>query len=214
MSQREIEGALLDVHFGDGELRLRLDKNGITLGEAEEPSVVTLTLSGCSDLSEAGKALNQPIGKWLYCQFTDEADGITAVYLDIDYSVDEVEVRCACVAETESGYTLEDFERKCRWLSSLYLAAEDRESKIQRRHNAFTTGLKAEIDRELDRCRRKLEFFTAAHPDRAAAMQAQVRAYERVLTLMTHLQKPGQETAEPGIAPDANAALRAGEPGR
>ena len=179
------EGTLLEVQFSDNQLRLRVGKNGITLGDEEEPTVVTLTLSGCTTSSEVREFLSRVTGEWMWyeCYPSEQAIGTTIACFYEDYH-DTTEVVCAEATEVISDYTTEELLHKCRQLSSLYLDAADRESKISKEYDNFTRGLRAGVKNEIARCRWKLGFFSSINPLKATAMQAQVSAYERVLTLM------------------------------
>lgn len=185
-------------------VHVRLDRNRLAFGgDAAEktPPVLTLTFAACGEPARTFAALREGIGSDLYYEVFDAEPRTSptplVVLLGINYSVNEFETRCGSVHQAEFDYTVNDLKAERGWLRREYEATYQREQNIKRRYRLATSGLVGEIERELNRCARKLAFFAQTNPARAEAVRGEIKAYERVLTLIAHGQQNDKDYQQP-----------------
>ena len=187
------EGIIHEVHLDKDELCLRLDMDRLGLETNAVQPIVIVRLTGCTDIADILHTVQQARGKYLYFWAAEASGGGMSVVLEIDYGLSEIEVDCTCVTKTYSDYTMEDLHRKCQWLSAAYQSSQNERRASEREHYTLSTRLTKTINNEIERCEKKLGFFSKINPERAAAMQGQIEAYQRVLVRMSQSMKPNSE---------------------
>jgi len=189
MNEATTEGVIHEVHLDDGVLCVRIDTDGVSLEENKDEPILIAWLTGCADIAKVFAILQQAIGQYLYYWTGVTKAGTTSIVLEVDYGTDEIEIVCDSVKQAYSAYTRDDLQRKCQWLVSSYRSSQDELHAVRQKHHILSSGLMKAINNELDRCEKKLAFFSGLNPERAAEMQGEILAYERVLTRMAQLTK-------------------------
>jgi hypothetical protein len=177
------EAVVLGIVLDGSDLTIRIDRNGLAQSQFEGIPVINLVLHGCSDVVPAFDKLSESIDKPLDYEIIERADGTTVLFW-IDYHPDEIEIKCARVAEVASDYTTDDWKRKSVRLSRLYLASANTSELYQYMYFLLRDSLRKRLSREIEVCQRKIDFFSQANPEKAEPIKAHMRAYQQLLALM------------------------------
>ena len=188
MNQIYEEGYLLAIRLEGDAVILRLDRYGLADHEktAAQKPIVTLTLSGITDKAKRDELLCLPDDGSITVEVSQPTDGIYCV------SVEEprfIEMGCAAANQEESDYTPQELLEKFRRLSDLYHSDWNRDTIELGQAQRFQEELLRGIGRERERCERKRDFFQKIEPAKSGRLDAQIQAYNRVLTIMEFLNK-------------------------
>jgi hypothetical protein len=190
-----VEGTLLDVQLDQEGLRLRLDTNGLWQGQEKHDPITTVHLSGCSEAAGAAELLRPHVRQFLYLEPVEEAGAIVGASLELDYGADEMQIACTRVTQEHREYTPGELRGQCQWLRSAYTRSEDARLAAERHRTRLASELAKMVNSELDRSRRKFEFFLGTSAERASEMSGRIVAYERVLARLAQLQESGEGAA-------------------
>ncbi len=174
------EAVVLGIVLDGSDLTIRIDRNGLAQSQFEGMPVINLVLHGCSDTVPAFDKLSVSMDKPLDYEIIECADGTTVLFW-IDYRPDEIEIKCARVAEVASDYTTDDWKRKSIRLSRLYLASANTSELYQYMYFLLRDSLRKRITREIEVSQRKINFFSQANPEKAELVKAHMKTYQQLL---------------------------------
>ena len=182
------EGNLLAIRLEGEEVILRLDRHGLAYYEATDAQkpIVTLTLRGITDEAKRDALLRLPNGSSISCEICEQPDGTCRVTVDEDCFI---ELDCAAASQEVSDYTREDIIEKFRKLSAIYYSEWNRDTAELHQAHRFQAELLRDVGRERERCERKRDFFQKIEPAKSDRLDAQIQAYDRVLTIMEFLRR-------------------------
>jgi len=186
---------LLDVSAfeSSGTLELRIDQNPLGTAELDQ-DIKILKLHGCDDWAETLAKLRPGVGETIEYGAEDRSPGFQ---LYIDYDVDGVKVLCSSIEETYEELSIDDLAFRCRFLASRYQSAFERAERLYDRYDTFVTRLRREVEKELDRAKRKEEFFSESSQRRAEIGTAARKAYEQVISWIDRLLEEAASRRQP-----------------
>jgi hypothetical protein len=184
---------LLDVSRRGDEITLRIDKDSLGQGEYEGKPIVEIILEGCPDAEEVFEKLRESQGDGVAYQYSEKSLTLTPDFAH------RFTVSCQRVSVKASDYMLSDLEKKCAWLGGNYIQLAEKYESVTQRYSSVHSRVEAEINKEIDRCQRKAEFFREMRPEKARDLSARVEAYQRLLSFL----RP-QAIPEPGSKPSGN----------
>ncbi len=171
-------GIILDVRIDEDEIILRIDKDAFRGGEGRDDLVAELVLKGCRNPRADFEKLNESLGEDIE-YFISE--GQIALVPDIG---PEFVITCQSIGEASSDYTISELKNKCAWLAERYSLLSEQYSDVSRKYLSTMSRLRIEIGKEIDRCQRKLEFFSESNPEKSRELAKRIEAHERLLVLM------------------------------
>jgi hypothetical protein len=164
----------------DGDnLILRLDTDGQSEHDADARALMVV-LNGCADAAATEIELRAFVGKPVEYGLTDGA-----VWVLIDYGWEEREIPCSSCTETEADLTMHDLLLRSRCLAGMANMYAEMYYQENSQLTTLVGALSGDVARELDRARRKLQFFHGTNPTREAVTAGQISAYERIEKLVT-----------------------------
>lgn len=175
-------------HGGTLEVLVDLDPESASTGE---PSLLTLTFSGCdrteearTELDRTEQALADGIGliiKWWMASWDDTQS--TMVFC-VNYGVDWLEVTFEAASEHREHPTLAHVHQRVVRLAESMEGLGQRYERLRRQHEQIVAALEQEARREADVGARKLPFLRARGSALAEAVIARTAVYERVLEII------------------------------
>jgi hypothetical protein len=177
-------GILLEVKIAEDELILRIDKDVLWQGERQDDYVTELVLKRCQNARTDFEKLNESLGEGVE-YFISEGD-ITLV----PDTGPELVIACQSISEASSDYTISELRKKCAWLAERYSLLSKLHSDVSRKYLSTMSKLRTEIGKEIDRCQRKLEFFSESNPEKSRELAKRIEAHERLLVLMEQTDWP------------------------
>ena len=169
---------LLDVSIRGDEITLRLDKDSLGQGEYEGKPIVEIILEGCPDAGEVFETLRESQGDGVAYRYSGNSLTITPDFAP------RLTVSCQGVSVNSSDYRLSDLEKKCAWLGKNHIRLLENYEFVSQRQSSVLSRLGAEINKEIDRCQRKAEFFRESRPEKARDLSARAEAYQRLLNFL------------------------------
>lgn len=175
---------LLKIESDNNEIKLRLDENGLGGFESNEKSVQEITLSGCKAKKELTDRFQELATKvFEYEVFQQDNKTIFQFWGDCGRITDETE--CESFAETFSDYTKEDLIQKGVALYNLYVDLFKRFADNSATNTQLRSRLEFEINNEIDRCEKKVEFFNEQNQSKSEAFRSEIKVLQKLQKLLS-----------------------------
>lgn len=175
---------LLNIELHEDSVILRLDENGLGYFDTGKNSIREITLSGCilenSFINELQELINEVFEYEIFQQ-----DNKTIFQFWADYGRVEDEIECTGSAETFSDYTKEDLAQKGSALHNLYVDLHKRFSDSSAINDQLRNKLKFEIENEIERSKRKSQFFEEKNTGKSEAFQSESRFLQKLQNLLS-----------------------------
>jgi hypothetical protein len=178
---------VLSVVRSDADLVLRIDANLWDLDLSRTDSVRVLTIH------EARLAATEDPATWVGHHIeTNEytEDGVHLVEVYINFAVDYVEVTCPRTSELRSAYSRDDLAAKLAAIANVARQYASEAAESERELQRVRREIGGRLRRELDVGERKREFFAASQPQRAQAIESELR----LLRDLSDKLEPGSAT--------------------
>jgi hypothetical protein len=190
MTATNNEIIILGFDQDEHDLRIRLDRNGLSLKEHQGIEVSTVVLEDCEIDKPTLEALKASIDHTLRMTTQTQADS-TSVTLIIDQR-DSYELHCSKVMDMPSEYTRKDLIRKTHRLGRRVQQAGQPSSNATTGkgndldlliYQTLQFNLQRFIQREIDLTQRKIDFFNQANPEQARLSTRHLRSLEKIQDL-------------------------------
>jgi hypothetical protein len=180
LSEGWITGILLSAEAEGDTLVLRLDRQHWGTPDSAGPfPITTLAFEGCGDVIAPLRDLREVVDSYIECNVIGSVPSLE-IEIEANSFLPYVEVRCSGGTVTESEYTFQDLWRNHLRLYKTFDLEQTQRLRMERENRRLKETTRAFLAEEIERCRRKLEFFERTNPDRAAEMRGRLAAYERV----------------------------------
>jgi hypothetical protein len=190
MNTMNNEIIILGVDQEEHDLRVRLDRNGLSLKEHTGPEVSTVVLQDCEIDKATFDTLKACIDHSMRMT-TQVKENTTLVTIIID-ACDSYALTCSKVMDMSSEYTRKDLLRKTHRLGRLVSqtgkppakpAAEPGNDLDLLIYQTLKFNLQRFIQKELDLTQRKIDFFTQSNPEQARLTTRHLRSLEKIQDL-------------------------------
>lgn len=174
---------LLRVKIENNNILFRLDKNGLGSFTKDKNSIHEIYLSGCilegNLIDELKNFANEIFEYEIYKQ-----NNKTIFQFWADYGRFESEIECKEISEAFSGYTKEDLFQKGSALYELYVDLHKRFSENEGINYQLREKLIFEISNEIERSRRKAEFFENKEKAKSETFQSEIKFLQRLQKIL------------------------------
>jgi hypothetical protein len=154
------------------DLVLRVDTNLWNMDVSRTDSVRVLSIH------HAHLADRDEPSTWVghHVELNEYTEGdVHVVELYINYAVDYVEVRSQGTSQDVAPYSLDDLAAKLRALAGVAGQYATQAAEAEREIQRVRREIGARVRRELDVGERKRQFFATSHPDRARAIESELK---------------------------------------
>jgi hypothetical protein len=190
MNAMNNEIIILGIDQEEHDLRIRLDRNGLSLKEHQGAEVSTVVFQDCEIEKATFDALKASIDHAMRMTTQAQAD-MTTVTLIID-ELDSHTLTCSKVMDMPSEYTRKDLLRKSQRLGRRVAQAGQPDAKPATEqgndldlliYQTLQFNLQRFIQREIDLTQRKIDFFNQANPEQARLSTRHLHSLEKIQDL-------------------------------
>jgi hypothetical protein len=163
---------VLSATWSDSDLVLRIDSNlwNIDVSGSDAVRVVTIEDAQLEDGEDPAAWVGHHLS---FHEYTDGGSQMLELY--VNYAADYLEVTCRATTSTTAPYSPDDLRVKLETIAQVakqYAAqAAETERELQRIHREIGATLR----RELDVGERKRDFFATSQPQRAQAIESELK---------------------------------------
>lgn len=162
---------------------LRLDKSGLGNFVNEEKSVQEITLKGCNSIKNIVEELEEFVNQVFEYEVFRQNNKLIFQFR-ADYGRLESEFEFNELSENFSEYTTEDLLQKGYALYDLYVSLHKRFTKNEEINYQLREKLNFEIANELERSKRKAEFFEETKKAKSETFQSEVRFLQKLQKIL------------------------------
>lgn len=157
--------------------------------ERDALPIVRLELRRCRDAVDCHEALQSWVGHHIDMEIVHLETGQAAEFLVDYYEAPVLTVHFGDARSTNDTFSIADLALLYNRLRESFQAQAAVSSRVEQRHRRTVSALRREIDREFDHAHRKSEFFAArADSLKQAELQGEIRAFQRILSLLNSLE--------------------------
>jgi hypothetical protein len=162
------------------QITLRIDLNPLGSTAFTGKEILTLIVLDSAGFSEeAREGFDGAVGDPIEYEIDREDQSVTVVF-NVNFSAEALEVECVDVQEAKTDATAADLAARTSRLARLYLAAVLDGEANRQAYEELKTQLEKRLAGELDRCRRKIDFFSGRDPARAEGFESLAKGYESI----------------------------------
>ncbi len=165
---------LLKAEKHNDTIILRLDKDGLGNFVKEEKSVQEIILQGCNLIKNIVEELEGFVNQVFEYEVFRQNNKLIFQFR-ADYGRLESEIECNDMSEISTEYTTEDLLQKGSALYDLYVDLHKRFGKNEAINNQLREKLTFEIANEVERSKRKAEFFEDKKKAKSETFQSEVK---------------------------------------
>jgi hypothetical protein len=169
------------------DLVLRIDSNlwSADITGASQVRVLTLHQAAIEDSENPATW----VGHHVYVnEYGDGGEQVVELY--INYAVDYVEVRCRGTSEVSASYSTDDLAAKLATISDVAKQYAKQSAKTEQELQRVRREVGEKIRREIDVGDRKRQFFAITRPDRARAIEFELKFLRELAAVL----EPGAAT--------------------
>lgn len=165
-------------------IQFRLDEFGLGSFETREKSVLEIKLSGCKTVPQLKEDIEELINEvFEYEVLTDVNKTIFQFWGN--YGRVEYEIECESFEKTYSEYTNADLVQKGTALYKLYVNLHERFTRNSAANSQLRDKLRFEISNQIERSKRKSQFFAEKDKGKSEALQSAIRFLEKIQNFIT-----------------------------
>jgi hypothetical protein len=174
---------LLSIEIKNDSLELRLDKNGFGCFSPDEKSIQEIILSNFHADKKLVNRMQELITEVFEYEVFEE-NGQTIFQFWGDYGRIEGEIECENFTEEFFEYSKIDLVQKGTALYNLYVDLYERFTKISGVNFQLKNKLKFEIDNQIERTQRKVDFFAEKDRGKSEAFNSEIKFLKKLQKIL------------------------------